>query len=876
MVTLQSPFTYVDTLFSGAYAEADGWSRDYGEPQLMTMSGGAVPIATARELTDSTVSIEGVATMYTGGFFAGSGTKFYIEDESGGIQVYVPGAGGVLNVDIGDRVRVTGDIEFYRDSIELIPGDFNVDVELLEKGVPEIQPALITPLDNENNPEVIGRLNTIEGTATRIDEFSFSYEIDIIDEAGNQTLIFIEKDTGVTAEPLEVGEQYRITGISEFYSSDKQLKPRLQSDIVKVFPPILLLEVGAANSAQAGETVTYVISATNHTTEPLTNVQIAAPVPTTGATLAEISAGGEAGAEQVVWTIDEIAAEGGISAVSFNVNVDEGVVQPIELGAVTAVADQWPEAATTETYLTFVGSGVPIWAIQGPGARSPYVLNEATTSGVVIGAFSEMGGFWIQEVDTDDDPATSAGLFVLFGDAELTELPVAEGDLVQVSGLVREISGQTTLFVRDEEGITLLAEEHSLPEAVAFDPPRENEAADVYKESLEGMLVTLPGTGTALAPTTQYGEYVLVNDHWGVDSVRRGEDTGFFIMVDDGSQVAHEDQSTLPYTVQKGDLVQDLTGPLAYTFDQFKIEPLTAPSVVSEERALPALEAAGENQFSVATFNVENLFDTRDPHPSSPPRPNRAAYDNKLNKIAAAIEAMGAPAIIGMQEVENIGVLEDLAALEQLAPYSYKGYLVEGPDERGIDVAYLVRGDMVTVESAEAFPEPTGLTTRPPLLIKATVDLASGPQTVYLLNNHLSSLSSGEAATEPRRTGQAAWNLSLMEQVMADDPEAQFIVMGDLNSFLNTPPLDVLKDGGLRHAYEFFTDEEEIPYTYIFQGATQTLDHILMSEGLFEQLSSVATLPIDADYPLAAADDASARRVSDHDPLVVMFTVGGE
>ncbi|MDX1413921.1 MAG: lamin tail domain-containing protein, partial [Candidatus Promineifilaceae bacterium] len=68
IVTVQSPFTYIDRTFSGAYAEADGWLRDYSAPQLTTMAGGAIPIATARELVDSTVSIEGVATMYTGGF----------------------------------------------------------------------------------------------------------------------------------------------------------------------------------------------------------------------------------------------------------------------------------------------------------------------------------------------------------------------------------------------------------------------------------------------------------------------------------------------------------------------------------------------------------------------------------------------------------------------------------------------------------------------------------------------------------------------------------------------------------------------------------------------------------------------------------------
>ena len=788
----------------------------------------------------------------------------------------MPGAGGVLNVDIGDRVRVTGNIELYRDSIELVPDDFNVDVELQEQGAAEVQPATISALDNEENPTVLGRLNSIEGTATRIEEFTYSYEIDLLDDEGNETLVYIEKDTGVTAEPLGVGERYRVTGISEFYSSDKQLKPRLQSDIVKIYPPILLLEMEAPNNAQPGDTVTYVISATNHTEEPLTQVVITVPVPDSDATLAEISAGGESDGRQIIWTIDEIAPQGGIRSVSFNVDVHADSTQPITLGAVTAAADQWPDPATTEPYLTFIGNGVPIWAIQGAGERSPYALTEATTSGIVTGAFPELGGFWIQEPEGDDDPATSEGLFVLYGDEDGAQLPVQEGVRVQVSGRVREISGQTTLQVADEADITVLDEEQQLPEPVPLEPPRENEAAAAYKESLEGMLVTLPGTAVAVAPTTQYGEYVLISDHWGVETVRRGEETGFFIMVDDGSQVAHQDQSTLPYAVQKGDLVQDLAGPLAYTFEQYKIEPLTAPLVISEERELPALEPAAENQFSVATFNVENLFDTTDPHPSSPPRPSRDAYENKINKIAAAIEAMGAPAIIGLQEVENVDVLEDIAALDLLAAYGYEGYLVEGPDSRGIDVAYLVRGDRVTVETVEAFPEPTGLTTRPPLLIKATIDLASGPQTVYVLNNHLSSLSSGEAATEPRRTGQAAWNLNIMGQVLAEDPEAQFIVMGDLNSFLDTPPLDVLQDAGLHHAYEFFANVEDVPYTYIFQGAAQTLDHILMSEGLFAQVTDVATLAIDADYPLAAADDPSPRRVSDHDPLLVVFTAAAQ
>jgi hypothetical protein len=110
-----------------------------------------------------------------------------------------------------------------------------------------------------------------------------------------------------------------------------------------------------------------------------------------------------------------------------------------------------------------------------------------------------------------------------------------------------------------------------------------------------------------------------------------------------------------------------------------------------------------------------------------------------------------------------------------------------------------------------------------------------------------------------------------MEQIQAADPAAQFVVLGDLNSFYQTLPIDTLQEGGLRHVYEWFGDAP-LPYTYIFEGRTQTLDHILVSDALFEHLTTVQTVPIDADYPIPSPDDATARRVSDHDPLIAVFS----
>ena len=68
-------------------------------------------------------------------------------------------------------------------------------------------------------------------------------------------------------------------------------------------------------------------------------------------------------------------------------------------------------------------------------------------------------------------------------------------------------------------------------------------------------------------------------------------------------------------------------------------------------------------------------------------------------------------------------------------------------------------------------------------MIKVQIDLDGELRVVYLLNNHFLSMSGGEQATEPRRIAQAAWNGDLVQQIIADDPEAFVVVMCDLNSY---------------------------------------------------------------------------------------------
>ena len=129
------------------------------------------------------------------------------------------------------------------------------------------------------------------------------------------------------------------------------------------------------------------------------------------------------------------------------------------------------------------------------------------------------------------------------------------------------------------------------------------------------------------------------------------------------------------------------------------------------------------------TWNVENLFDYLEPHPSSPALPNIRQYKVDIARCANTILAAGAPSVIvALQEVENIKVLEDIASTETLSSYAYQPILIEGTDSRGIDVGYLVRTDHATILETNQHEAPEGITSRPPLeIVLETWHLSNHP-----------------------------------------------------------------------------------------------------------------------------------------------------
>jgi len=111
--------------------------------------------------------------------------------------------------------------------------------------------------------------------------------------------------------------------------------------------------------------------------------------------------------------------------------------------------------------------------------------------------------------------------------------------------------------------------------------------------------------------------------------------------------------------------------------------------------------------------------------------------------------------------------------------------------------------------------------------------------------------------------------VTVIEGVLSEEPNANAVVMGDLNSVYDSYPIDILRDAGLRHMFEVLPARER--YTYIFEGVSQVLDHILVTPNMMDALRRVAILRVDADFPPPEPEDESPRRKSDHDPLIAVF-----
>ncbi len=216
--------------------------------------------------------------------------------------------------------------------------------------------------------------------------------------------------------------------------------------------------------------------------------------------------------------------------------------------------------------------------------------------------------------------------------------------------------------------------------------------------------------------------------------------------------------------------------------------------------------SAQEKQYKVATiafYNLENLFDTLDTPdkkdfeytPEGEKKWNSKKYYSKLKNMSKVIVQIGAdltktaPVIIGVSELENRTVLEDLVNTPALKNYNYKIVHYESPDRRGVDVALLYQPSIFKVtNSVSATLKIEGMDdfyTRDQLVVSGIL----AGEKMHFIVNHWPSRYGGEKRSKPKRNAAADLCRSLVDSIMAEDENAKIIIMGDLNDDPNDESL---------------------------------------------------------------------------------------
>ncbi|MDM5153758.1 DUF6359 domain-containing protein [Bacillus sp. DX1.1] len=550
---------------------------------------------------------------------------------------------------------------------------------------------------------------------------------------------------------------------------------------------------------------------------------------------------------------------------------------------------------------------IRIHDIQGKSHVSPYNEKEVRNVEGIVTALDK-NGFYMQDPQPDHDPATSEGIYVYQKGAT-----VAVGDLVQVDGEVEEYIGagyaerfETDLAITEIKAnrVAVTAKSQQLPEAIVlgekglkipdqtidndafsiFDP--EEDAIDFY-ESVEGMLVTTP-TPTIVAPQKNGNLYVTVAN--GGNKVTTKYGTPLL----EENQLNPERLSlkvSRDYVAKVGDtFTGDITGVVGYDYGAYRISPTTELPVVADG----GFKQTGANiqprlgKLTVATYNIENFSANK-----------KQTSDEKVKELAYSIKYnLKMPDIIGVQEMQdNNGTIDDgttdaslsakriIDAVQEIhgPEYKYVEIAPQNNQDGGAPGANIRVGFFYNASRVKLADKPKLLennvvrigqdnslfdSTRKPLAAEFTFQ----GQNIVVVSNHLNS-KIGDATpfgkiqplvlkSEEKRIQLAQEVNGFVKGIQKRDTNAPVVVLGDMNDFEFSKPLQALKGDTMQDMLE--TVSKENRYTYIHEGNAQVLDHILVT-------NNIAPHTIVDPVHLNSNIMKEHGRVSDHDPVLAQI-----
>jgi len=445
-----------------------------------------------------------------------------------------------------------------------------------------------------------------------------------------------------------------------------------------------------------------------------------------------------------------------------------------------------------------------------------------------------------------------------------------------------------------------------------FDPA--SDGIDFY-ESLEGMLLQV-NNPVVVGPRNSFGEVWVLGDN-GVAAAARTARGGIVIrdlgpeppgdyasgdfnperiQLDDEAGVATPNANV-------GDhLTSPVVGVLDYGFGNFEIEVTSALARVPDGVTREVTATPGANELSVATFNVENL-DALEPQ-------------SKFDALAGEIVTnMKSPDVISLEEIQdnngatNDSVVDADQTLNKLAAaiaaaggptYDWRQINPVDDQDGGEPGGNIRVGFMFRTDRGLAFVDrPGGGSTN----ATSVVNGSSGPELsfspgridptnsawnasrkplageftyhggkFFLITNHFNSKGGDEPlfgrsqpptrVSEVQRHQQAQIVNSFVNSILAADSNANVIVLGDLNDFEFSQTVSIV-EGGVLHALMKTLPQNE-RYSYVFEGNSQSLDHIVVSDHLFGSPFTYDAVHVNAEF---------FDQLSDHDPQVARFTV---
>ncbi|MDY6944683.1 MAG: lamin tail domain-containing protein [Pseudomonadota bacterium] len=569
-------------------------------------------------------------------------------------------------------------------------------------------------------------------------------------------------------------------------------------------------------------------------------------------------------------------------------------------------------------------SNARIRDIQGAAHLSPLSGQSVTGVPGVVTARSS-NGFYMQDTQPDANPATSEGIFVFTSAAPTVALGDQVLVTGTVSEFRPGGSDGTTNLTTTEivsASIIVQSSGNALPAPVILGaggrvPPSriiDNDAAgsvetsgtfdastdgiDFY-ESLEGMRVQVNQV-VAIGPTNDFGEIAVLADH-GEGAGLRTVRGGVVVRADDFNpeRIILDDLLAPTPDVNVGDTAPSAIGVLDYGFGNFKLNVTTPPVFAANGLERETTELSGDqDHVTLASFNVENL------------RPGDSA--EKFTALARQIVAnLRAPDVVAVMEIQdNNGASNDavvdasqtfqalIAAIVSRGGPTYQFRQINPLDDQdGGEPGGNIRvGFLFNPARVGFIDRPGGTATASTTVVSGTngPQLSASPGRIdptdaafassrkplageflfnghplFVIANHFNSKGGDQPlfgrfqpprrSSEVQRAQQASIVGNFVRSLRSADQNAKVVVLGDLNDFQFSDTLSILKSAGLVDLVEGLPESER--YTYVFDGNSQALDHIMVSEALAN-----AALP---SYDVVHVNSEFADQTSDHDPEVV-------